>query len=243
MFTDIHYHGIWGVDDGADTFEATKRMIDESVVDGVNHLVCTPHMTPGVYPFETETFELHLQQTQEYIASRHYDLRLDAGGEVLYTDSMIRFLREGRLPVYGTSRYILTEFSPDDSWQRITAALSGICRVGYRPVIAHVERCLNLKKADQLLYLKHEYGALLQVNARTVLRKPPFFQRKYYTQLIEDGLTDFIATDTHDYPGRETCMTKAYEALLERVGKEQADRLCGANAEALLFGANQTKKS
>lgn len=236
MFTDIHHHLIWGVDDGAEAFEATQRMVDESVADGVTHIVCTPHMTPGVYPFDTETFDRHLQQTKEYIASRHYDLRLDTGGEVLYTDSMVRFLHEGRLPAYGTGRYILTEFSPDDSWQRITTALSGICGAGYRPVIAHVERCLNLKKTDQLLFLKREYGALLQVNARTVLRKPPFFQRKYYTQLIEDGFTDFISTDTHDYPGRETCMTKAYEALTERIGKEQADRLCRTNAETLLFG-------
>lgn len=236
MFTDIHHHLIWGVDDGAESFEATQRMVDESAADGVTHIVCTPHMTPGVYPFDMETFDRHLHQTKEYIASRHYDLRLDAGGEVLYTDSMVRFLREGRLPTYGTGRYILTEFSPDDDWQRITAALSGICGAGYRPVIAHVERCLNLKKTDQLLFLKREYGALLQVNARTVLRKPPFFQRKYYTQLIEDGFADFISTDTHDYPGRETCMTKAYEALTERIGKEQADRLCRTNAEALLFG-------
>ena len=239
MFTDIHYHGIWGVDDGAESFGATKRLIDESVADGVTHIICTPHMTPGVYPFESETFDHHLQQTREYIASRQYDLRLEVGGEVLYTDSMVRFLREGRLPTCGTGRYILIEFSPDDSWQRIVTALSGICGAGYRPLIAHVERYLNLKKTDQLLYLKREYGALLQVNGRTVLRKPPFFQRKYYAQMIGEGLVDIIATDTHDYPGRETCMTKAYEALTEKVGKDQADRLCRTNAEALLFGENK----
>ena len=48
MYTDIHSHVIWGVDDGAETKGETIRMLQEAVADGIDTIICTPHVTPGV---------------------------------------------------------------------------------------------------------------------------------------------------------------------------------------------------
>ena len=59
MYTDIHSHVIWGVDDGAVQKAETFRMLKEAVADGIGTIICTPHMTPGVYKFPEEDFLEH----------------------------------------------------------------------------------------------------------------------------------------------------------------------------------------
>ena len=52
--TDIHSHLIWGVDDGAETKEQTFRLLDRAAADGIDRVICTPHITPGIQPFPRE---------------------------------------------------------------------------------------------------------------------------------------------------------------------------------------------
>lgn len=234
MFTDIHHHLIWGVDDGAETREQTFRMVDESVADGVNTLICTPHITPGEMPFPAEVYEDHFRQTEEYIREKGYDLKLLKGNEVLYTDHTARMLREGRVLPLGDSRYVLTEFVPDDRYERLTGAAEKIRQAGFVPVFAHVERYMCLKRVAQIRELKEKYGVLIQVNARSVLHKTPLLRRHFFEGMFKEGLVDFIATDTHSFEGRKTCMNRAFKAVSEQYGEELAQRLFSLNQQYIL---------
>ena len=59
-FSDIHSHFVYGMDDGAQTVQDMEAMLDAAVADGVGCLIATPHMTPGVHPFNEERFWRHL---------------------------------------------------------------------------------------------------------------------------------------------------------------------------------------
>ncbi len=223
MYTDIHSHVIWGVDDGAETEEETFRMLREAADDGIRRIICTPHMTPGVYEFPEAIFQEHFRIAMQYIEQEYLPLQLYQGAEILYTDNTPRLLREKKIQTLAGSRYAMIEFSPTDSKAHITDALQKVYSAGFIPVIAHMERYPAIAKTEQVRELKQRYHALIQINARSLTRKQPLLRRKFFDSLFTENLADFIATDTHAFAGRETCMIRGMEALKQKYG-EAAER-------------------
>ena len=80
-------------------------------------------------------------------------------------------------------------------------------------------------KIQQVVELKKRYGALVQINARSLIRKQPLLRRGFFDSLFKEGLVDFIATDTHAFAGRGTCMTEGMEALKKKFGEEAERRI------------------
>ncbi len=218
MFTDIHSHVIWGVDDGAEQKAETFRMLEEAVEDGIGRIICTPHVTPGVYEFPEATFQAHFREATEYIARENLPLQLYRGAEILYTDYTPRLLREKQVATLAGTNYALIEFSPTDSKDHIFDALQKVSSAGFIPVLAHMERYPSIGKIDLVRELKNRFRVLMQVNARTLTRKIPFFRRKFFDSLFTEELIDFVATDTHAMPGRETCLTEGMSSLKHKYG-------------------------
>ncbi|MBQ6383667.1 MAG: hypothetical protein IJJ42_08725 [Clostridia bacterium] len=225
MYTDMHSHVIWGVDDGAKDREETWDMLREAVNDGISRIICTPHITPGVYPFPQDVFDDHFEQALAFIRKEKLPLSLYKGAELLYTDLTPRLLREGKVPTLAGSRYALIEFSPSDKADHITDALQKVTGAGFVPIIAHMERYPAIGKIRQAEEMKTRYHALIQINGRTLLRKAPLLRRGFQEELFRRGLVDFIATDTHALPGRETCMTPAMEVLKDKYGTVAASAI------------------
>ena len=225
MFTDIHSHVIWGVDDGAEEKAETFRMLNEAVEDGIGRIICTPHVTPGVYEFPEDIFQEHFREAAEYIAKKGLPLQLYRGAEILYTDNTPRLLREKRIATMAGTNYALVEFSPTDSKEHIFDALQKVSGTGLVPIIAHMERYPAIGKIEQVREMKQRFRAMVQINARTLTKKQPLLRRKYFDKLFLEGLVDFMATDTHSMPGRETCMTEGMKCLREKYGDAVARRI------------------
>ena len=227
MYTDMHSHVIWGVDDGGETEEETRKMLQEAAEDGIHRIICTPHVTPGVYEFPYDVFEKHFQRAGEIIREEGLKLALYRGAELLYTDNTPRMIREKRVPLLANSNCALVEFSPTDSREHITDALQKVAGAGAIPVIAHMERYPAIGKIEQVKELKTRFRAMVQINARSLLRKQPLMRRGFFDRLFREELVDFIATDTHCMAGRETCMTRGMAALEEKYGAAAAKRIAG----------------
>ena len=225
MYTDIHSHVIWGVDDGAETKEETFEMLQAAVRDGIDTIICTPHVTPGVYEFPEEKFLAHYREAEEYIRSEGLDLRLYRGAELLWTENTPRLLREGKTPSMAGSKYAMIEFSPTDGREKIYDALQKVAGAGFIPVIAHMERYPAIGKTAQVREMKSRFRAMVQINARSLTRKQPLLRRGFFDAIFKEGLVDFVATDTHSMPGRETCMTEGMKALKEKYGEAAEKRI------------------
>ena len=225
MFTDIHSHVIWGVDDGAETKEETFKMLREAVEDGIDRIICTPHVTPGVYEFPEEAFQEHFREAVEYIGKEGLPLRLYRGAELLWTENTPRLLREHQVATMAGTNYAMIEFSPTDSREKIYDALQKVAGAGVVPIIAHMERYPAIGKMAQVKEMKSRFRAMVQINARSLARKQPLMRRGFFDALYKDGYVDFVATDTHSIPGRETCMTAGMTALKEKYGEEVYRRI------------------
>ena len=232
MFTDIHSHVIWGVDDGAEEKAETFRMLKEAAEDGIGTIICTPHVTPGVYEFPEDVFQAHFREAEAFIAREGLPIRLFRGAEILYTDNTPRLLREGRIPTMAGSGHAMIEFSPTDSREHITDALQKVAGCGVIPIIAHMERYPAIGKTEQVKELKSRCRAMVQINARSLTRKQPLFRRGFFDALFREGLVDFVATDTHAMEGRGTCMTAGMKAMREKYGEAAAEKVM-RNAEKL----------
>ena len=74
----------------------------------------------------------------------------------------------------------------------------------------------------------------MQINARSLTRKMPLLYRRFFDQIFKQELVDFVATDTHCMPGRETCMREGMKSLRARYGEKIAERI--EKAPDVLFG-------
>ena len=225
MYTDIHSHVIWGVDDGAETKEETYKMLREACADGIGRIICTPHVTPGVYEFPEEAFQEHFGDAVEYIGKEGLPLQLYRGAELLWTENTPRLLREHQVATMAGTKYAMIEFSPTDSREKIYDALQKVAGAGFVPIIAHMERYPAIGKISQVKEMKSRFRAMVQINARSLTRKQPLLRKSFFDGIFKAGLVDFVATDTHSMPGRETCMKAGMMALRERFGDEVEEKI------------------
>ena len=226
-FTDIHAHFLYGLDDGAKDRCEMEAMLDAAHVSGITALFATPHVTPGITPFDTELYWEHMEEARRYCQERAYALTLYSGAEILYTPAMEQYALNRRLPTLADSNHVLIEFLPDISYCEMESVAACLERGGYIPVLAHVERyrCLYLRKRASSL--KEHRNVRYQVNANTVLLSGGFFRRHILQDWFRRGLVDFVASDAHDCSNRPFLMKKAYDTLERLYGRDEAMRLTG----------------
>ncbi|MDD2648196.1 MAG: hypothetical protein PHI27_00020 [Eubacteriales bacterium] len=235
-FIDIHQHSAFDMDDGADDFEHSKRMLRASAADNVGCVFATSHMTPGITPFDYEKYYSAINEMNAFCLSENLPLTVCPGCEVLYTDMTRRFLEEQRIIPLGSSRSVLVEFGQDKSFDYIFDALRRVAAAGYRPVLAHAERYLCLlNKPESVIELKEEIRALIQLNTGAVLRKRSLFsswdrkEKRFIKFMLDNRIADFVATDAHNTSSRKTRMKECYDFLSEQYGAEYSALLTGGN--------------
>lgn len=212
-FRDIHSHFLYGLDDGAQSRQDMERMLDAAYQDGIVHLYATPHALPGVRPFDWGAYRERLEEARSYCRDKDYPLELHPGAEVLYTPAIEPYALDGRLPTLDGGDALLVEFVPNIAYRELENAVALLCRAGYRPILAHIERCECLYAANAAQRLKERYGVRCQLNANSLLESRGFFRDRRIHKWLQNRLIDFIASDAHDCRHRPFRMTAAHRAL------------------------------
>lgn len=226
-FTDIHHHLLYGMDDGPRNAEEMRAMLRRANREGISTIVATPHITPGIQPFDHDQFQRALQEARAYCEQQRMDLTLYPGAEILYTDQTCRLLDEGYVPTLAGTDRVLVEYSPDIRFDRMRENLYELHRYGYVPIVAHVERyrCLVCRPA-RLEEIKGEMEIGYQVNCSTILRKKSLMLRYFLKRILDRNLLDAVATDAHSAAGaRIVNLREAWRMLREEFGSDTANEL------------------
>ena len=141
---DIHHHLLYGLDDGPSRFDEAARMAECAAQDGIRTLIATPHVYPGVRPFQREMYDEALERLNQHCSRKGVPLSILGGAEIRHTDAAVRLLEEGRLPTMNGTSFVLVEWSTSADAQSIADAVREYANAGYRVIIAHIERYRGL---------------------------------------------------------------------------------------------------
>jgi protein-tyrosine phosphatase len=220
---DIHSHILPGVDDGAPDVDASLRMAEVAVRDGISTMVATPHLG-GMSSGDSTVFAERLATLRLALAEAGISLDVRLGCEAAFLPNVGALAVAGALPTLADSRFVLLEW-PQLLPPYTDTALFELRLKGYRAILAHVERYRFIQSDVNILVGLVERGALTQITASSLLgRFGPDAQRTAEA-LLERRLAHVIASDAHGADDRAPTLARAARRAAEIVGEEAARSL------------------
>ncbi len=234
FFTDLHTHLLPEVDDGSDSWETTMEMLRQGYADGIRQVVCTPHMMSRK-DFDQEEFIIaRYEELLQQARAAKIDITIHLGSE-LYIQPDIDFSR--RIATYADNRrYFLVEFPMNLIPDFVAKTFFDCVLHDQVPLVAHPERYSRIITEPAKAFEFVERGAVLQINAGSLLGIFGLTVKNTAFQLMDHDLVGLVASDAHDLQARPLKLKAAHDLVVERWGVERAKRLFYENPQRILKG-------
>lgn len=234
QFVDIHTHLIPHWDDGAEDWDVSLEMLRQGEEDGISHVVCTPHILSKNDLIREQEVTTLFEELRTRAKKAGIGTRLYLGSE-LYIQPDIDFERE-ITTLAGNGRYFLIEFPMNLIPDYVAQRFFDLVMKDKIPIIAHPERNGQIIKNPEKAFDFVERGALLQLNAGSLLGVFGSLPRTVAVQLMDANLVHVIGSDAHDLNSRPFKLRQAYEVVREKWGAERAKKLFVDNPMKIIRG-------
>jgi protein-tyrosine phosphatase len=230
---EIHYHLIFGVDDGPECLEESLALAQASIEEGVTHIVATPHASSD-FRYKPELNRKRLAMIDEILGGQ---LELGIGCDFRLSEENLADLRANptRYTING-KQYLLAEFPDDNIPESFTQVFEELIALGIVPIITHPERNHVILKDPNRLLEWIRLGCLLQVTGASLRGRFGSRAQALAFELIRRNWVHIVASDAHALNTRSPCMERAHEILAKEFGVRAADRLCRHNPRAVFYG-------
>jgi tyrosine-protein phosphatase YwqE len=194
--TDIHCHVIPGVDDGSPNAETSVALITDLAEMGINRIVATPHIACDT--FENTPAILDAAQAELDAALAEHgvtNIKVTHAAENRIDDMLVKNMEADTLLTY-PNKYILIENSfVQEPWD-LEQIIFDLQVRGYQPILAHPERYVYYHNKTERYKQLHD-KVLFQVNMLSLSGYHGKQEKKIAEEMIEQGMVDFLGTDTH----------------------------------------------
>lgn len=206
---DMHSHCLPGIDDGAKSKEEALIMLRDAYKEGTEKVVATPH----IRPYTKEDIEKAVSRREtafEAVRGEKGIPEIIKGFEVYLGAEITQHENFRDMCIEGT-KLMLAEM-PKRPWDSFAMErLLLIKRCGVTPVLAHVERYIDI--GDNKRKLLDLTDVIYQINAEAFFS---FGKRSFAQKLIKDGYRVVIGSDMHDPVVRKSLMGKAYRKEIKK---------------------------
>ena len=208
---DLHSHILPGFDDGATDLEASIEMARAAERDGTRTIVASPHVSLS-YDATPSAIAAGVAVLRGALSERAIDLEVASGAEVSLprlSDLDDQTLHELCL---GEGMYLLIE-SPYSSSPFLEELLFDLRTRGFRPLLAHPERCPTFQRDRGLLERLVAQGMLCSVTAGSLTGGFGRTVQRFAHDLFRAGLVHDISSDAHNTDRRPPGLTTGLRAL------------------------------
>ncbi len=231
---DIHSHVLPYIDDGAEDWKTALQMMRQAEKDGIDCVVCTPHiLSEKDFKHEAEILQ-RFEELRQKVRKAGISVNLELGCEI-YAQPYIPF-EQKIATLAGNGRYFLIEFPLNMVQDLLFKQFFNTVRQNTTPIIAHPERYAYLQSKPAGAYEFVKNGALLQLNAGSLMGVFGHAARALSFRLIEADLIHVVGSDAHDLDTRPLKLSDSYHLVSERWGKDKADQLFCINPSRILAG-------
>jgi len=231
---DLHCHLLPGLDDGAKNLDTSLRMAAIAADDGIQTIVCTPHILPGVYNNKGPDIRQAVGRLEDAIGNAGIPIRLLAGADVHIAPNLSELLRNGQALSINGSRYFLFEPPHHVLPPRMDDHVFGLQAAGLVPILTHPERLTWIENNFGLVKHLVRSGVMLQITAGAMLGRFGSRPKYWAERILDEGLCHLLATDAHDPERRPPILSKARDAAARRLGEEEAVNLVYRRPKAVV---------
>ena len=215
---DIHSHLIPGIDDGAKTMHDSILLIGKLQELGFKKLITTPHIMRDKYPNSSQVIAAGLKELKQKLLAKGIDIEIEAASEYFLDEHFLQLVKERDILTFG-DKYLLFELSYTSKPIFLESAIFEMISAGYKPVLAHPERYIFLhKNFEEYKWLKRK-GLLFQINLNSFSGYYSKDVKKIANKLAEEGLIDFIGSDTHKLRQLEHLERNLHSKVIEKIFK------------------------
>lgn len=231
---DIHSHVLPKIDDGPQSWEETMAMLHQAQEDGISEIAITHHILSNLgYQIENDIV-LKFNELKDRIKRENLKLTVHLGAEI-YAQADMEL--HHRISTYNNNRkYFLVEFPMQGIPKFAMERFFEIIMDGMTPIIAHPERNGGVIRNPTRALEFVQRGALLQMNAGSLLGRHGSPVRDTAMILLNSNLIHFCGSDAHNTSSRPMQLRDALFAVAEGWGEERARALFKTNAQKMLAG-------
>lgn len=199
---DTHAHILPGVDDGPETMEQTKHLLDAAIKEQITDIIATPHGHHPSFKTDLALTADKLEMVKHYITEAQLPIEVHAGQECRLSDQLPERLDAGEALTLAGSRYVLLELPSSGIPAYTVPIIQQLIGRNYVPIIAHAERNQGIIEKPERLSKLLLHGAMAQVTAGSVSGHFGKAIQKTAFTLIEANLIHVYGSDVHSIDKR-----------------------------------------
>jgi len=237
MFTDLHNHILFGIDDGAPTPEASLAMLRRAVDCNISAIMATPHAPDLMNPVYSGLINSHFKELQNLVVAAGLPVDLKLGSEVFFSERIFDWINEPWATFGGARKYLLFELPLFEQRLPVSDFIFRLQIQGIKPILAHPERYLYLRNQVRLLEQWHEQGCIFQINAGSLTGSLGTTAQQFGRELLERHMAELVASDAHDDERRSFSeLTRARDLVETLIDEEYRERLFVSNPRRVFNG-------